>query len=379
MSETQTVEIGTGEVMTIQEYKDTHLERLKEATFTTLPELYDEIHDYLYSQLDLIEERHYHILTAWALHTWKIEQLQETGYLLFRGNKGSGKTRAMRTLQHITMGAMDASLISTPAIYRLLRIAPCTFYLDEFDKYSKEKAEALIGVLNSGYERGGQVLLCDQHDKNTVKGYPTFGAKAIGMIGGVDGAFLSRCIFITMIRNIRAVNFRIDTHRAGLIKSKMEQWRIETYNDPIEDTEELFKANGIKNYRLIQILNSLASVVPKDKRIHILKYAEEEQNQIDEDEGTEIFIQLYHGVEIQLKQTPGFILVSQITDLYNSNKKEYEQLSPHKIGALLTTMGLTKKKRTKIGMGRIVSPHIQKRLAKRWKRTPTTLEEVVNK
>lgn len=360
----------------MERYKEILPERLEATQFTTLTELYDEIYNYLYDHLDLIEELHYHVLTAWSMATWKIEFLDEIAYLLFRGNAGSGKTRAMQTLQRITMRAEDASLISTPAIYRLLVIAPHTFYLDEFDKYSRERLEALLGVLNSGYTRGGQVILCDQHDKNMVKRYPTFGAKAIGMIDDVDGAFRSRCIPIPMIRNIRPINFRIDETRADIIKSKLEQWRTQTHGEPIEQTDHLFMETGITNYRLIQILNSLTSVIPKEKRRHILKYAIEQQKQIDEDEDTETFIELYSAIEIQLKQTPGFILVNQITELYNSNKTEPEQISARKTGSLLSTMGLTQRKRTMNGIGRHVPQHIQKRLAKRWKRTPTTLEDM---
>ena len=175
-----TVELPSGETLNAEEYKARLPERLEEGLYTSLEELYDDIHSYLYDHLDLIDDNHYHILTAWTITTWRIDKLHETGYLLFRGNKGSGKTRAMRTLQKITYNAEDASLISTPAIYRLLKITYYTLFLDEFDKYSRDKREALIGILNSGYEKGGQAILCDQHDKNQVKRYPTFGAKAIG-------------------------------------------------------------------------------------------------------------------------------------------------------------------------------------------------------
>ena len=114
-----TVELPSGEILTREEYRERLPERLAEGLFTTLEALYDEIHSYLYDHLDLIEDDHYHILTAWAISTWRIDNLHETRYLLFRGNKGSGKTRAMKTLQRITYNAEDASLISTPAIYRL--------------------------------------------------------------------------------------------------------------------------------------------------------------------------------------------------------------------------------------------------------------------
>jgi hypothetical protein len=209
-----------------------------------------------------------------------------------------------------------------------------------------------------------------------VKRYPTFGAKAIGTIEGVKGSFLSRCIQISMIRNVRKINFRIDEERARKIRAKIEKWRQDTHDDPIENVEQLFRDYGIENYRLIQILNAIVAVSPADKRHHVLEYAKEQQDQIDEDEETQLFKELFNAVEIELKKPvePGTVKVSNITDLYNSNKTEEEQLTPRKIGALLTMMGLNKVIRYNDGStGRDVNPTAYRMLTHRFKKGQQSL------
>ena len=79
-----------------------------------------------------------------------------------------------------------------------------TLLLDESDAAfngEKEYAEALRGILNSGYRRSGKASLCIGQGANlTYKDFHTFSAKAIAGIGELPGTIADRAIPIQLRR-----------------------------------------------------------------------------------------------------------------------------------------------------------------------------------
>ena len=92
------------------------------------------------------------------------------------------------------------------------------------------------------------------------------------MIKETDLAFMSRCIIITMIKNVRNIKFRIDRKTAESLKSQLFQWQKDTLHTPLFDAAAHLIDVGIRDYRLIQILNPILAVVPRKRRAKIIGY-----------------------------------------------------------------------------------------------------------
>ncbi|MHA2067041.1 MAG: hypothetical protein ACXABY_21955, partial [Candidatus Thorarchaeota archaeon] len=175
------------------------------------------------------------------------------------------------------------SNITPAALCRLLGQGYKTFWIDEFDQYSREKRELLLSVRNNGYVCGKYAILCDQHDRNKVKQFPVFGPKVVATIRSTQAAFTSRCIELPMVKNIRRVHFRIDLAAAESLRDRLTEWRRQTQGQPLPRSEELLmKDYAIRDYRLIQIMSPLLAVTPKTKHkalVTIAKDMDEERAQ----------------------------------------------------------------------------------------------------
>jgi hypothetical protein len=81
-----------------------------------------------------------------------------------------------------------------------------TLLLDETDatfKQNQEYTEALRGILNSGYARGGCATLCvGKGSEQHVEDFPTFGAKALAGLGRLPDTLSDRSIPIALKRKV---------------------------------------------------------------------------------------------------------------------------------------------------------------------------------
>jgi hypothetical protein len=123
-------------------------------------------------------------------------------YLRFRGDLGSGKTRALIAAGGLCYRAFFASGASTVSpIFHTLDNFKGTLVLDEADfRFSDEKAE-LSKILNNGNVRGFPVLRTMLNAKREFdpRAFVVFGPKLVAMRGNFDDAALeSRFITIEM-------------------------------------------------------------------------------------------------------------------------------------------------------------------------------------
>jgi hypothetical protein len=142
-------------------------------------------------------------LALWILHTWTIEAADTTPYLeVSSAEKSSGKTRLLEALELLVARPWFTGSISTAVLARKVDAEQSTLLLDESDaafKGDKEYAEALRGVLNTGYRRGGQYSrMVGQGSAQQPQDFSTFGAKAIAGIGHLPDTIADRSIAIRL-------------------------------------------------------------------------------------------------------------------------------------------------------------------------------------
>ena len=96
-----------------------------------------------------------HLAAGYVLLSWVYDAFSELPYLRFRGDYGTGKTRALLTVGAITYKPFFASGASTVSpIFHTLDTFRGTLIFDEADfRFSDEKAE-LVKILNNGNAKG---------------------------------------------------------------------------------------------------------------------------------------------------------------------------------------------------------------------------------
>lgn len=193
--------------------------------------LLNEIADYL-SRYVVLRAAQGTVLACWVVHTHAVEAAETTPYLEVRSaEKESGKTRLLEALNLTVREPWLTGSVSAAVLAR--KAAAVTLLLDESDaafKGDAEYAEALRGILNTGYRRGGTYSRCAGNGADLrVADFPTFGAKAIAGIGKLPDTVAARAIPIELKR--RAPGEHVERFRerdaraeAEPIRGRAEAW-----------------------------------------------------------------------------------------------------------------------------------------------------------
>jgi hypothetical protein len=148
------------------------------------------------------------MVALWAVHTHAIGAADCTPYLhLTSAEKRSGKTRLLEVLAPLVARPWFTGRVSAAVLVRKTANEQPSLLLDESDaafKGDKEYAEALRGILNAGFRRGGVTSLCVGQGANlSYKDFPVFSPKAIAGIGKLPDTIADRAIPIELRRRRR--------------------------------------------------------------------------------------------------------------------------------------------------------------------------------
>ena len=171
------------------------------AEFDSLDELVSDIRSYFTAYVSL-SEQHLNVAAAFVLLSWVYDAFNELPYLRFRGDYGTGKSRALLVVGSLCHKAFFASGASTVApIFHTLDLFRGTLVLDEADfRFTDERAE-LVKILNNGNARGFPVLRMQVNAKKEFdpRAFHVFGPKIVAMRSCYeDRALESRFITIEM-------------------------------------------------------------------------------------------------------------------------------------------------------------------------------------
>lgn len=192
-----------------------------------LSALLDEISLFI-SRYVVLSDHQLQIIVLWVIHTHVIKQADTTPYLnIYSAEKRSGKTRLLETLEVLVARPWFTGRVTTAVLARKIDAECPTLLLDESDaafNSEKEYSEALRGILNSGYRRGGKSSVCV--GKGIDIGYKdlsTFCPKAIAGIGKLPGTIADRSIPILLKR--RMPDEQVERFRPQKIRQEIEQIR----------------------------------------------------------------------------------------------------------------------------------------------------------
>ncbi len=173
-------------------------------------------------------------LALWVAHTHAIEAAECTPYLYVTSpEKQSGKTRLLEVLALLVAHPWFTARVSAAVLVRKVSRDAPTLLLDEIDsafKADKEYSEALRGLLNAGYRRGGVASLCIKKGGDfDLVDFPVFCAKVLSGIGQLPDTVADRSIRINMKRRspdepVERFRLRAAQAQASPLRDRLEQW-----------------------------------------------------------------------------------------------------------------------------------------------------------
>ncbi len=151
--------------------------------FTSKEDLLADIRAYFHQYVDLslgFEE----IAAHYVLLTWVYDAFNELPYLRWRGDYGTGKSRALLTVGSICYKPFLASGASTVSpIFHILDATGGTLILDEADFRFSDATAEIVKILNNGNQRGMPVLrtMANRHRELSPQAFRIYGPKLVGM------------------------------------------------------------------------------------------------------------------------------------------------------------------------------------------------------
>jgi hypothetical protein len=254
----------------------------------TSRELVQEIRNVIrkYVDLPLFFES---LAVYYVIFTWLFDAFATLPYLRFRGDYGTGKSRALQVIGSLCFRPIRASGAATVSpIFRMLDIWRGTLLLEESDYADSDYAADIIKILNCGFDRI-QGLVLRSGDKNTgfePEAFITFGPKLLAMRGEFkDKALASRCLTAEMggatLRTDIPIQLpeRFWQEEAPRLRGLLLRYRLEHWKPHIEVDDSALDARIAP--RLNQITLALYSIIAdEDLREELRDFVEEYHRQL---------------------------------------------------------------------------------------------------
>ena len=142
------------------------------------------------------------VTALWVAHTFIYERFDHTPRLgITSPLRRCGKSTLLDVLRLLCRRTLKADSISASGVFRTVEaLKPLTLLIDEADSFLRDNEE-LRGVLNSGYERSGQVIrVLEQRGEHTPVAFATFAPVVLAAIGDLPSTLADRSIPIRLQR-----------------------------------------------------------------------------------------------------------------------------------------------------------------------------------
>ncbi len=207
------------------------------------------------------------IATYYVLLTWVYDAFGELPYLRFRGDWGTGKTRALLTVGSLCYKPFFASGASTTSpIFHILDTFGGTLVLDEADLRFSDSTAELTKILNNGTVAGLPVLrtMTTRARELDPRAFHVFGPKLLGMREqfadrALESRFLTEETGQRPLRSDISISLPAERHAEALaLRNQLLAWRFHARHEVKADPSKLIA--GIAP-RLNQTASSLLSLI----------------------------------------------------------------------------------------------------------------------
>ena len=289
------------------------------------------------------------LMIAYVFDSWFPEKLPVAPYLALLGPPGSGKTTAMRILSLLCRRSLLTSDISSAGFYEVSHRLGPTLLIDETATAGHPRT--LLHLLRSSSSRGFVSLRKD-------KAQMAYGPKVLAWIElPNDAALNSRCVIIPMHRTSRTDLMRPDDSSvlqfAEKVRMRLLQFRFEHYRwlsiskvpadvNLSSRALDLYRALALPFQENPDICEELARSIAGQRQF--------QPSFLSATKASAVRV-LYIGVHAF--PSTAVYKISYLTTLINqdlASRGEPSTLNEHKVGRILTSLGLTKRARMGTGI-----------------------------
>lgn len=155
--------------------------------------------DLIDKHLELGRDSEIALLATWGVGTYFYPSFATFPRLDLRGERGSGKSKALQLLAAISFNGL-LRVSPTPAVlFRLAESLRPTLCLDEIEGLAGDDKREILATLNAGYKAGGRVDRCEGDDR-LVKSYSVYCPVALAGIAGLNRVTEDRAITIVLTK-----------------------------------------------------------------------------------------------------------------------------------------------------------------------------------
>jgi hypothetical protein len=326
--------------------------------------------------LDMSESQRV-LLSCFILSTWLPEKLSVAPYLAFVGLPRSGKTTALRLLELLCRRSLLTSDITSASLYATCNLVTPTMLIDETATAGDRRA--LFHLLRVGSTRGSV----------TIRKNKTFNAYCPKVVCWTelpnDAALNSRCVIIPLQESERANLWRVTDPKIQALaddaRQMLQQYRLENYIRlslaPVPGAERL-------NSRTRDLYEALALPIDDANIRGFLAMQFQQQQNFNREPLSPVQAAVLQTLDwyIHAYGTDATCGNSNLTDAVNL-RLEYDRerfhASPHQVGHVLTSFGLTERKRTNAGWVLLLSRDTRARIHTLLRRYALEIDTSVNR
>lgn len=206
------------------------------------PEPYGTFKQLLQDSQDLIKEfvdvpdDFIKITALYTALTWVQDRFRTIPYWRVKGDYGTGKSRAWEVAYNLCCNPIpvQGALTSAPVFRLIDRWQILTLCIDESDFANTDTAADITKIINTGFEKIGNVMRCDQNDSSKIQFFRTYCPKLFSMrypFG--DAATESRCLSTdtkaTTRQDIPVVLTQSFFERAQKLRNRFLDYRLKNY------------------------------------------------------------------------------------------------------------------------------------------------------
>lgn len=117
----------------------------------------------------VLREQEYHVLTAWTMASWLVDDFQSCPYIACIAPMSSGKTQVLEAIRQTAYRAYNVASVTPSAIFRAIEAWRLTLCIDEAEHQmnsNTESGQAIYACLLAGYKRGVGAMRSEKQGDN---------------------------------------------------------------------------------------------------------------------------------------------------------------------------------------------------------------------
>jgi hypothetical protein len=282
--------------------------------------------------------------TAWyVVMSWVYDRLTTVCYLHFRGDQGTGKSRALETTSELSYKTCSTTGCVGPApVFRLIKKWRGAFAFDEADLDKEDKD--LTQILLAGFQRNGNVIRCDPDDPDNVQVYPVFGPKILSSRNDFEEPALESRCFVVQTEETDRTDIPSNTddtfyEKTAELRNKLLLYRLRNYSLINNKEVRTIDLGPNLDGRLRQIAQPFALVFKDMPEVMTAfrAFLKEHQKTIIEDRSDNEQGKVVEGfLSLALTEGKNNVTVAMVSNYCNDTLKV--EIKPQRVGQILKSM-----------------------------------------